>query len=143
VLILRQWLKRFEAMTSWINLLTVAVGGAFGAVARHLITVASAAIPGGSGAIGTTVANILGCAAVGALGEYCLINESFPHRWVLAIRVGFIGSLTTFSTFASESIDLAGSGRVSGAAVYMLANLVIGFAALGIAAWLVRTGMAG
>ena len=128
-------------MTTWLNIVTVAIGGAFGSVARYLITVAAIAIPGGSGALGTTVANILGCAAIGALGEYCLISETMPLRWVLAIRVGFLGSLTTFSTFASDSIGLAASDRLAGATGYMLANLVIGFVALLLAASLVRAGM--
>ncbi len=128
-------------MTTWFNLAAVAVGGAFGAVARHLITVAAIAIPGGSGAIGTTVANVLGCAAIGALGEYCLISEAVHYRVVLAIRVGFLGSLTTFSTFASDTIGLAALGRHMSAAGFLLVNLVVGFAALIVAAALVRIGM--
>lgn len=128
-------------MTTWLNLVAVAIGGAAGAIIRHLITVAAIAVPGGSGAVGTTLANILGCAAIGALGEYCLISEAVNYRVVLALRVGFLGSLTTFSTFAADSIGLAAMGRLSTAAGYMLANLVIGFGALIIAASLVRAGM--
>lgn len=130
-------------MTTWLNIGTVAIGGAFGSVTRYLITVAAAAIPGGSGAIGTTVVNILGCAAIGALGQYCLLSDSIPHRWVLAIQVGFLGSLTTFSTFASESIGLASEGRAAATTGYLVANLVIGFAVLYFAAAWVRAEMTG
>lgn len=120
---------------------SVAAGGAIGSVARYLITVGSTSIPGGSTAFGTTLANVLGCAAIGALTEYFRLSDSVSEPTQLAIRVGFLGGLTTFSTFALESVALAESGRWPLASLYVLANLVLGWAVLITAAALIKGWM--
>lgn len=56
----------------------------------------------------------------------------------LAIQVGFLGGLTTFSTFAAESASLAGGGRMPMASFYVAANLLFGWAALVTAATIVK-----
>jgi CrcB protein len=117
-------------MSTWLNFAFVAIGGAIGSVCRYAITCLATTIPGGSTLWGTAVANILGCAAIGALGEYCLVDEAISERLKIAIRVGFLGGLTTFSTFAFESAALAGTNRWGGAGIYVAANLFIGWAAL-------------
>ena len=128
-------------MTTWFNLIAVATGGALGSVARYGITLISAAIPGGSTMLGTTIANVLGCAAIGAFAEYSQIEGLVSERMRLALQVGFLGGLTTFSTFASESVALAGSGRVALSGLYVAANLFIGWAALLAAATIVKGWM--
>lgn len=128
-------------MTTWLNVAAVAAGGAFGSVARYLIAEASNAFPGGSTMLGTTVANVLGCAAIGALVVYVDIDESIGERAALALRVGFLGGLTTFSSFAAESTGLALDGRWGGASLYVAANLFLCWAALLISAGLVKGWM--
>jgi CrcB protein len=128
-------------MTTWFNLAAIAVGGALGSVCRYLITVAAAAIPGGSSMLGTTLANVIGCAAIGALGEYSLVDDALSERAKLAIRVGYLGGLTTFSTFAAESTAMAGTDRWGAAMLYVAANLVLGWTVLLGTAALVRGWM--
>lgn len=125
-------------MTTWLNLAAVAAGGALGSVSRYLIALVAAAIPGGTTMLGTTVANVLGCAAIGALAEYSLVEGFVSARTRLTLQVGFLGGLTTFSTFAAESAALAANGRWTGASIYVAANLLIGWVALVIAATLVK-----
>ncbi len=125
-------------MTTWFNLLSVAGGGALGSVARYLITIASAGIPGGSSLLGTTIANLLGCAAIGAFSQYSLAEGVVSERARLAIQVGFLGGLTTFSTLAAESSSLATAGRLPTASLYVAANLLLGWAALLAAAAIVK-----
>jgi fluoride exporter len=117
-------------MTTWLNLMAVAAGGAIGSVARHLITLISTGIPGGSSILGTTIANVLGCAAIGAFSQYSQTEGLVSERMRLAVQVGFLGGLTTFSTFAHESAVLADTGRMPLAGLYVAANLFIGWAAL-------------
>lgn len=131
-------LKTTPKMTSWFNLLAVAGGGAIGSVARYLIAIAAAALPGGSTMLGTTIANVLGCAALGAFLQYSLTDGVASERLRLAIQVGFLGGLTTFSTFAAESTGLVIGGRWSLAGLYVGANLILGWAALVIAGGLVK-----
>ncbi len=128
-------------MTTWLNVAAVAAGGAFGSVARYLIALAAAAIPGGSTLLGTTVANVLGCAAIGVLVIYAESDGAISERTALALRVGFLGGLTTFSTFAAESSGLAFEGRWGGASLYVAANLFLGWAALLLSAGIVKGWM--
>ena len=86
-------------MTSWLNVAAVAAGGAFGSVARYLLTVLIAAIPGGSTVLGTTVANLLGCAAMGALAVYAELEGALSERAAVALTIAF------GSGQASESND--------------------------------------
>ncbi len=127
-----------QTMSTWLNMAAIASGGAIGAVSRYLITRVADAFPGGSTMLGTTIANVLGCAALGALIEYSFLDDTMSERLRLALRVGFLGGLTTFSTFAAESAAMAGSGRWGGAGFFVAANLFIGWAALLVGASLVK-----
>ena len=128
-------------MTTWLNLTMVAIGGAVGSVARYLIMLGSAALPWGSTMLGTTTSNVLGCAAIGAFSEYVIASEHLAPPTQLAVRVGMLGGLTTFSTFAFESAALAEGGRWGLSGFYVLANLFLGWIALLIATSLVRGWM--
>ena len=135
-------------MTTWLNLVAIGVGGAAGSVCRYVVTVAVAAIPGGSMFWGTTLVNVIGCAALGAIVEYLritqdsLIESIISTRTSLAIRFGFLGALTTFSTFAAESIQLVESGRWPAVGIYVAGNFLVGIFALVLAAMLVKGWMA-
>ncbi|QDV62691.1 fluoride efflux transporter FluC [Crateriforma conspicua] len=128
-------------MTTWMNLGAIAAGGAVGATCRYLVTVAAMAVPGGSSLWGTTIVNVLGCGLLGGLAEFSLIHGNLPPAIALALRVGFLGSLTTFSTFAAESAATAGEGRLGVASVYVLTNLLVGWAVLLGSASMVRGWM--
>lgn len=133
--------KTAPAMTTWFNLLFVAAGGAVGSVARYLITAGAASLPGGSTPLGTTIANLLGCAAIGALAQYTTLVQHVNPRLILAVQVGFLGSLTTFSTFALDSTAMAASGKWGIGGIYVLTNLVLGWAVLGAASAVVKGWM--
>ncbi len=91
--------------------------------------------------LGTTVANLIGCAAIGAFSEYVVHVEHFSAPAQLAIRVGLLGGLTTFSTFAFESVVLAETGRWGLSGIYVMANLLLGWFALVLATTMVRGWM--
>ncbi|QDT07878.1 Putative fluoride ion transporter CrcB [Rubripirellula lacrimiformis] len=116
----------------------VAAGGALGSVARYLITLAAIAVPGGSSMLGTTIANVLGCALIGGLIEYTTVEGMVAERMRLALQTGFLGGLTTFSTFSAESASLGLDGRWALSGLYLSANLLLGWTALIGAAGIVR-----
>ena len=59
----------------------------------------------------------------------------------LQVQVGFLGGLTTFSSFAAESTALAQSGRWSISGVYVVTNLLLCWASLLVASALVKGSM--
>lgn len=125
-------------MTSWFNLAAIAATGATGSLCRYGVTLAAAAVPGGSTMWGTAIVNIVGCALLGGLTALGPVESESAERLMLALRVGFLGSLTTFSTFAAESSTLASSGRWGASTTYVLANLVIGWLVLLLAGGVVK-----
>lgn len=141
----RQWIKRRHRMTTWLNIVAVAGGGAIGSVCRYLLALFAAFIPGGSSLWGTIAANVLGCALIGAFATYVDIRnlgqEMFPERLRLAIQVGFLGGLTTYSTFAAEKAMLIGSGRIGLGSAYIAANILLGWLVLVLAAEGVKSWM--
>lgn len=98
----------------------VAVGGFAGANLRHFLGVV---VPGLGG---TFTANVLGCLALGFLAyEAELVGVLSEETWHLA-ATGFLSSLTTYSTFALETVQAAPML----AAANVVANYVVGFAAV-------------
>ena len=59
--------------------------------------------------LGTLAANLLGGYLVGVAVAYFAHNTSLPPEVRLFIITGFMGGLTTFSTFSAEIVSLIGS----------------------------------
>jgi CrcB protein len=87
--------------------------------------------------LGTLVANIGGGYAVGLAVAYFHGNPSLSPEWRLAVVTGFLGALTTFSTFSAESVQLLQAARYGAAIVHSAAHLLgaIVATALGFATW--------
>jgi CrcB protein len=70
--------------------------------------------------------------------EFAAVDGMMGERSRLALQVGFLGGLTTFSTFAAESASLAWDGRTGWATAYVAANFLLGWAVLFAAAQWVK-----
>jgi CrcB protein len=86
-----------------MTILAVAAGGALGAVARYLLAVKLYGELGVGFPWGTFGVNILGSLMLGAVLGLVEERNAFSPEVRTAITVGFIGGLTTFSTFVYES----------------------------------------
>ena len=108
----------------------VALGGALGAPARYGISLAVDITPG-TFPWGTFWANISGSLALGFF--LALMLRRFPATRYLRpfVATGFLGSYTTYSTFAVETDLLLRNGRTGVALAYVTGSLVAGL----IAAW--------
>ena len=106
----------------------VAIGGALGASGRWAIGELIERDPGAF-PWATLLVNVTGCALVGLAARH-LISGS--ERWLAAVT-GFLGGLTTFSTFANETRDLIDADRPGLALVYVATSVVIGLAATEVA----------
>lgn len=93
-----------------MSLLLVASFGAAGAVSRWALDKWVNGLVAGDFPWGTWAVNLLGAFALGVL--IALAVERLPEHpnWRLALGVGFLGSFTTFSTYAWETVNLAERG---------------------------------
>lgn len=91
-----------------MNLLSafaVAGGAGVGAMARWTLGLAlDACFP--SIPLGTLVANVIGGCLIGIVIGMLDQFQTLPLEWRLAITTGFLGGLTTFSTFTGETLNL-------------------------------------
>ncbi|MBB3181197.1 fluoride efflux transporter CrcB [Variovorax sp. Sphag1AA] len=58
--------------------------------------------------MGTVAANLIGGLLVGVASAFFQNNSSLPPEWRLLVITGFMGGLTTFSTFSFEIVTLIG-----------------------------------
>ena len=56
--------------------------------------------------LGTLTANLVGGFLIGVAVEYFVHHDSIPPEWRLFVIVGFLGGLTTFSSFSAEAVEL-------------------------------------
>lgn len=118
------------------KILFIAIGGCLGAISRYAITALSIKLFSDRFPLGTLFVNLIGCFLIGlifALGtEKNFINPSFRLFFV----TGFLGALTTFSTYGIESINFARNGMTSISIINIAANNIGGFSLILIGLWL-------
>jgi len=119
-------------MPAW---LAVGIGGFVGAISRFYLSgwcsAWSEKYHGRVYPIGTLAVNVLGCLLIGllmTLAEHKRLSVDAQRLLV----TGCLGSLTTFSTFGLDTINLFREDKPGLGAVYVLANMAIGLAAVGI-----------
>ena len=110
-------------MIKW-QILSVALGGAAGALLRWAINIASARLSTSTFPIATLTANILGCFCIGLAYVY-LVDRAANPILRLGIITGLLGALTTFSTFSLDALALWQNGHFALSAVYILSNVAL------------------
>lgn len=86
--------------------LLIALGAALGANARYLVNVWAANRFGADFPYGTLLVNISGSFILGLLLALASERLSLSPDLRLLLAVGFLGSYTTFSSYAVESLNL-------------------------------------
>ena len=110
--------------------LLVGVGGFLGALARWGLTLLSQRVLGEGFPAGTLICNLLGCFLIGGVLALLEGGEHLSAHARLFLVTGLLGSLTTFSTFGAETLELAQGSEWGKAAGYLFGNVVIGLAAV-------------
>ena len=113
-----------------MNVILVALGGALGAMARFGISALVIRCCDVTYPLGTLIANVVGCFLMGILiGSRAY--EYFPwskHH----VGIGFLGALTTFSTFSAETLGLIQQERWLAAGVNVSLSLMLGLLAVAV-----------
>ncbi|MEM9351678.1 MAG: CrcB family protein [Planctomycetota bacterium] len=114
------------------HVVAIAIGGAVGAVCRYGVNQGCARLLGDHFAFGTLAVNTAGCFL---LGLAIPLGTSDSARWHPAahsgLTIGFLGALTTFSTFGYDTARLVEGSRHGLATTNIAANVVLGLAAVG------------
>ena len=114
--------------------IAVAIGGVLGAWSRwglsYLLNALWPSLPPG-----TLTANLLGAYLIGFLLELFSLHSEIPPQAALFAVTGFLGALTTFSTFSAEAVTLLIRGQYFWAICHITSHLVgsLTLTALGIA----------
>ncbi len=91
---------------------------------------------------GTLVANLVGGWLIGLLIAIFQAHPQMDPVWRLALVTGFLGALTTFSTFSMETVALLQAGRLAQAfgltALHLLGSLALTWLGLRCGETLVR-----
>ncbi|RDC70914.1 fluoride efflux transporter CrcB [Rhodovulum sp. 12E13] len=122
------------------SLLQVALGGALGASARHLVNVSVMRALGPGFPWATMAVNVAGSLLMGALVVW-LAKRGGQH-WAPFLMTGVLGGFTTFSAFSLDVATLYERGEVAAAAGYAVGSVVLSVGALFAGMWLMRVGMA-
>ena len=113
-----------------LQILAVGIGGFVGAIARYVVSgLMQRACPAFLPA-GTLAVNIVGCLAIGVLMALVRERVLVSEAWRLFLVTGILGGMTTFSAFGYESVELLREQEVPLALINVVANLVLGFAAV-------------
>ncbi len=120
------------------KILSVAVGGAFGALLRYLINISPLAALFEKFPFPTFFINVTGAFLIGFLS--IIFTERFPanENLRLAVTVGFLGAFTTFSTFEMEIFDLVRDRYFVTAFLYFILSASIGFLGVTAGIWLAK-----
>lgn len=104
-----------------LNVLFICTGASLGALARWRLGLWLS--PGGLLPWGTLAANLLGGYLAGlAVGVFMAMPQLDPV-WRLALITGFLGALTTFSSFSVEIVELLQQQRVALALASVMMHL--------------------
>ena len=121
-----------------LELVAIAVGGAFGAVARFSLGNLVTQHLGTEFPYSILIVNVLGSFLMGIGFELLVENPLVPGIWRSVLLVGFLGAFTTFSTFSSQVLGLFETGQFGYALIYILASVFLSILAVAVGIFICR-----
>lgn len=107
----------------WLSFLAIFCGAGFGALLRagfNFLTVGIVSVV----PLGTLLANMVGGYLVGIAVAFFGSNPSLSPEWKLFVITGFLGGLTTFSSFSAEVVSFIQRGDLGWALGTALLHLI-------------------
>lgn len=121
-----------------MKLFALAIGGSLGALSRHFAGSAVLHWTQWPPAWATFIVNVSGCFTMGFLATLVGLKGQWSESTRLFLFTGFLGSYTTFSTFALEGFLFWEHKSWLPMLAYLLGSLVLGLLALSLGTWLAR-----
>jgi CrcB protein len=105
------------------SILAISLGASLGALLRWslalMLNTISKSVP-----IGTLMANLIGGLLIGLAITFFEQHQDLPPQWRLLIITGFLGGLTTFSTFSAEVTKMIQDGDLAIALLTILLHVM-------------------
>ena len=108
-----------------MSIVYVLIGSFFGGLSRFLLSTWLNRFQLNGFPVGTLSVNCLGSMLLGAFVSYEIVIEGHFNGKTL-LEIGFLGGMTTFSTFSLESYDLIQKNKFGHALGYMIGSPIFG-----------------
>jgi len=108
-----------------VNLAIIGLCGGLGCISRYFLSGWAYDWLGKGFPYGTLAVNMLGAFLLGFLMEYSLHSTLIPASLRVGLTLGFLGGLTTFSTFSYETLRLLEEGEILFAVINAVGSVVV------------------
>jgi fluoride exporter len=119
------------------SILSIFIGAGLGALLRWVLSLGLNAmfpmVP-----LGTLASNMIGAYLIGIAVVFFAAKAGVPPEWRLFIITGFMGGLTTFSTFSIEVVTLLAQGQIGWALIESALHVLGSFALTALGMWTAR-----
>lgn len=105
--------------------LSIAVGGAIGAVSRYWLSTTVESFNHTGFPMGTFLVNVVGSLLIGLCFAVLMDKAQLVDTWRPIIMIGFLGAMTTFSTFSLDALLLFQQGHYNAALIYTTGSVVV------------------
>lgn len=128
-----------------LSVIAICLGASIGALARWQLSawLNPVATFGSSLPLGTLAANLIGGYLVGAAVAVFQALPQLDPVWRLALITGFLGGLTTFSSFSAEVVSMLGQQRYAmafaTASVHLFGSLALTILGIKTATYFIAT----
>lgn len=106
------------------TVLYIAVFGALGCLSRYYLSGWVYELFGRAFPYGTFAVNIIGAFLIGLIMEFSLRSTLVSPQLRIGLTIGFLGGLTTFSTFSYETFRLLEDGELLVASANVLTSVM-------------------
>jgi CrcB protein len=107
----------------WQSVAAISIGASAGALLRWVFSLTlnsiHFAVP-----LGTLTANLLGGYLIGLAVAFFTDHLQLAPEWRLLVVTGFLGGLTTFSTFSAEVVEMIQKASIGEAFITVLVHVV-------------------
>lgn len=118
------------------NLIIIMLGGSLGAASRYLIGIMAARAWGVNFPWGTLIVNMVGCFLIGLIFALAESVRLLTPGVRLFLITGFLGALTTFSSFSLETTNAVRTGLTLQPVMNIMINNLGGFGLTFLGYWL-------
>jgi CrcB protein len=125
------------------RILLIGLAGAAGTLLRHGVNVWAAGAFGLEFPWATLIVNTLGCFLIAFVMQIALSTTYLPDPWRIALTTGFMGGLTTYSSYNQDTMTMLRERGATSALANVGTMLVVCFAAGWLGLWLARRVAAG